>query len=558
MKGRDYKIPELNRRISELISATRRYLESDKSLGSRGWWTRIDKLSQRKYTKPLSLDNEYLDSLNDYFGQLCHDVNYTEPSPLRINTDAETPPGLSDRQVLNALSNIKRTTTGPDGVPYWIWKDFSDVLTPVVKEVWNLCLRTAVWPDLWKQANLKPLPKIDVPSDYSDFRGINVTPVIARAFERVVLKSYSQKVFDDNLNVTQFAYRRGGDCTCALLKIQYNSLKVLDNANCKAVRVFAMDFSKAFDSVKHNLLVGKLKSLPLNPYIINLYISFLRDRKQRVVYNNKICEWKAVNQGTTQGSVSGPHLFNLFLDDLYIQVEGNATLEKYADDSTLQVAVYKNSQERSPEFVSQFMEWSSLNKMNCNISKCKELTFRKKSNNDIYPVIDNMEQHEYLKILGITFQSNCRYSKHVKNILYAANKSLYVIRSLRKEGLTQHEVDLLFRALVLSRLTYGISVYGASVPELSTIQAFLTRCFKRRHISEKLDISALMEKSDRTIFRKACNPKHPLHTLLPVVKGSSKNLRRQSSLWPRVILKKKSEIHLSSGKVSLLFSSSNF
>ena len=200
MKGRDYKIPELNRRISELISASRRCLESDKSLGSRGWWTRIDKLSQRKYTKPLSLDNEYLDSLNDYFGQLCHDVNYTEPSPLRINTDAETPPGLSDRQVLNALSNIKRTTTGPDGVPYWIWKDFSDVLTPVVKEVWNLCLRTAVWPDLWKQANLKPLPKIDVPSDYSDFRGINVTPVIARAFERVVLKSYSQKVFDDNIS----------------------------------------------------------------------------------------------------------------------------------------------------------------------------------------------------------------------------------------------------------------------------------------------------------------------------------------------------------------------
>ena len=76
-----------------------------------------------------------------------------------------------------------------------------------------------------------------------------------------------------------------------------------------------MDFSKALDRVKHNLLIEKLTQSPLNPYIVNWYVSFLSDRKQRVVCHT-VCDWKYVNRGTTQGSVSGPYLFNLFLNDL--------------------------------------------------------------------------------------------------------------------------------------------------------------------------------------------------------------------------------------------------
>ena len=82
-----------------------------------------------------------------------------------------------------------------------------------------------------------------------------------------------------------------------------------------------MDFSEAFDMVKHFLLADKLKSLHLNLYIQNWYLSFLSDRQQRAVYNNSfVGEWKDFNKGTTQGSVSGPYLFNVFLNDLNIQL----------------------------------------------------------------------------------------------------------------------------------------------------------------------------------------------------------------------------------------------
>ena len=125
-------------------------------------------------------------------------------------------------------------------------------------------------------------------------------------------------VIENNLSHTQFAYRQAGNCTNALLAIQNQTYKYLDSSDCSAVRIFTMDFSKAFDFVNHTILSVKLKQLPLNPYIINWYHSFLHQRQQRVVSYNFLGQWKSVNRGTTQGSVSGPYLFNIFLNDLEI------------------------------------------------------------------------------------------------------------------------------------------------------------------------------------------------------------------------------------------------
>ena len=140
-------------------------------------------------------------------------------------------------------------------------------------------------PDSWKRANINPLANIDLPKEDGDFRGINITPVIARTFEKLVYNSQVKSTVEEILSPTQFAYRQGGS-TNALLTIQNKVLSCLDRADCKAVRLFSMDFSKAFDSVKHSLLSEKLKNVPLNPYIINWYLNFLKNRKQRVVCND--------------------------------------------------------------------------------------------------------------------------------------------------------------------------------------------------------------------------------------------------------------------------------
>lgn len=149
-----------------------------------------------------------------------------------------------------------------------------------------------------------------------------------------------------------------------------------------------MDFSKAFDCVNHELLSSKLGQLPLNALILNWCLSFLEKRQQRVVYNGFEGQWREVNIGTTQGSVSGPHLFNMCINDLEFNLEGRSALFKYADDSTIIVPFWGNGQCRT-DLVDKFLSWSSRNRMTCNPKKCKEIIFRKKGfNQDIAPVRD--------------------------------------------------------------------------------------------------------------------------------------------------------------------------
>ena len=102
-------------------------------------------------------------------------------------------------------------------------------------------------------------------------------------------------------NDSQLAYHRGGSCVNALLKMQHSFLAALDKKDTLAVRMFTMDFSRAFDDVNHQILVEKLKNSPLNPYIVNWFVSFLANRRQRVIYNGVLSKWKEVNKGTMQG-----------------------------------------------------------------------------------------------------------------------------------------------------------------------------------------------------------------------------------------------------------------
>ena len=387
---------ELSRRVSEVICENRRMLLEGKT-GSRKWWKNVNLISQRWQSTKVSLDRETAQDLNEFFGELCTDSEYVEPESVEIGHEVEAPE-ISERYVWNTLSSLKKTATGRDQIPYWVWKDQAEIFTPIITRLWNLSLATHQWPRSWKRANINPLPKVDVPVERGDFRGINVTPVIARALEKAVYRIHAQRPVEEQLLDSQFAYREGGSCTNALLLIQNKICKFLDDPKCKAVRMFAMDFSKAFDSVSHQILAEKLKSLPLNPYIINWWLGFLRDRKQRVIFCSSVCNWKTVNKGTTEGSV---YLFNIILNDLEIKL-GNETLSfKYADDCTIIAPVYHDI-DHSTDLINQFVRWAGQNRMNSNPTKCKELIMYKRG----------YTAEAYSSILGIPQTSEVTILQH--------------------------------------------------------------------------------------------------------------------------------------------------
>ena len=114
-------------------------------------------------------------------------------------------------------------------------------------------------------------------------------------------------------------------------------------------------------------------------------------------------------------------------------------------------------------------------------SKCKDLCITKKVVTPNFPPLCGREQSDSFTLLGVTLQNYCKFSSHVKGKFREANKCLYILRSLRKDGYTQVGIDHPFKAIVLPKITYALQVYGASQVDLNTIQCFLKRCNKRRY-----------------------------------------------------------------------------
>ena len=106
-------------------------------IGSGDWWKGVDALSQRRRSSSINLDNNSLLRLNDYFANLCYDDSYVRPIDMDI-PDSVKPPEISERCVWNTLVHVKKTATGPDNLPFLIWKDCAELVTPVVTHVWNL------------------------------------------------------------------------------------------------------------------------------------------------------------------------------------------------------------------------------------------------------------------------------------------------------------------------------------------------------------------------------------------------------------------------------------
>ena len=178
-------------------------------MGSRVWWKKVDIVSQRRATTTcVNFDHDSLDHLKDNFGRLCHDDSYVRPTDVLIEGDVEVPE-ITQRQLWNALTKLKRTTTGPDNILFWIWKDHAELSHSSNHSSVEFIVINSLMAGSWKRANINPLPKVDFPKADSNYSGLNVTPVTARAFEKVVYHTHASTAVEECLTPTQFAYRQG-------------------------------------------------------------------------------------------------------------------------------------------------------------------------------------------------------------------------------------------------------------------------------------------------------------------------------------------------------------
>ena len=144
--GHVHKVEDLSSKVYKLIGENRKNRGRSGAQGSLPWWRRVDEITLRKQQSQPYLENEFLAGLNDYFGDLCNDENYVKPVPLEVNPETHPPPELQEFAVMMALSKLKKPAIGPDGLPFWVWRDNCTTLGPVVNALWNKSLSSYTWP----------------------------------------------------------------------------------------------------------------------------------------------------------------------------------------------------------------------------------------------------------------------------------------------------------------------------------------------------------------------------------------------------------------------------
>ena len=204
----------LQPRITQLIRENQLNLtkvnKQKHDMGSKSWWKVIDKLTGRV---GLSMNLSSLYKVNDtntHFQSINTDICYVEPALLEIIPGLHKAPVIHEISVLKAFARVKRTTTGLDDLPFWVWKEYAMELTPVITHILNVSLASQQVPKIWKTANVRPIPKDTNISALDQLGPISVTYIIMILFERLILDFELRKSVSCFIHSDQFPYKK--DC----------------------------------------------------------------------------------------------------------------------------------------------------------------------------------------------------------------------------------------------------------------------------------------------------------------------------------------------------------
>lgn len=422
------------------------------------------------------------------------------------------------------LARVKSKSTDVDGIPMWAWRSCSYEIAEIVSYIFKTSILTGVLPSSWRCALVTPIPKVDNPVALHDYRPISVTPILSRLLEKIVVKTFLYPIIPIGPFCDQFAFRPLGSTTLALTNFFHKITSYLETNSY--VRCLLIDFAKAFDVVNRELLLLKLVKLNVHPSICDWIAAFLSSRTQAVRVEGVISSFLEFNLGVIQGSGLGPFLFSVMISDLQPKSSDNS-FTKFADDCSLLVP--ENSDTDIASELKNISDWAVLNHMTINFDKTKEIIFhRPRPRHPISPPpLIPIQRTTCAKLLGITLSSCLRFSSHVNNILTICSQRMYLLKSYKSKGLAPSYLNIVFNALILSRLVYGLSAWGGylSVTETKRIDSLLKKCKKYGYTNNLVTLTSLLNNADHKLFNKIQNPNHPLFSLLPPKRNIDKNLR---------------------------------
>ena len=368
---------------------------------------------------------------------------------------------ITEEMVNEKLSNlIKTKSAGPDGIHPRVFWELSDVIAKPLTTIFNSSLQQREIPNDWRVATISPIFKKGNKQHASNYRPISLTCIASKIMESFIRDHMINHLKRNNLlSNKQFGFLRGRSTVLQLLKVLDNWTETLNISGAKIDSIY-MDFQKAFDKVPHKRLLTKVNGYGLNGEIHDWIRAFLSNRSHKVCVNGEMSSSAEVTSGIPQGSVLGPALFVLYINDLPDELQNEVYL--FADDTKIFSQIRNVSDaEHLQDDINLLGEWSRKWLLSFHPDKCKVLHLGKTNVNHHGYSLDGVElaTTECEKDLGVSMDNKLKFDTHINEKVNKANAIMGIIRRSFRH-LDPDTFSRLYKALVRPHLEYAVSVWN--------------------------------------------------------------------------------------------------
>ena len=386
---------------------------------------------------------------------------------LRGVTDSSMERPFSLFELKRALTNVKQSTPGRDDVSYLMLAKMEDEMLVVIRQLFNLVWETGKIPNAWKQSVIVPILKPGKEaSDPSSYRPIALTSQLGKTMERMVTERLNYFLESNNLlSPFQSGFRKGRNTSDSLLCLESEIRKAHVNKE-KVVAVF-FDIEKAYDMLWKEGLLIKIAKLGVGGRLYNWVRNFLCDRKIMVKVGTAYSSVVSVENGTPQGSVCSPVLFDIMINDIFEKVEKTIGKSLYADDGALWMKGrnLKYLQRKMQQAIDVVEEWANSWAVKMSVAKTQVICFSKKYKEvSLYLYGQKLEQVRTIRFLGNVFDDKLCWRQHVESVQTKCKKVNNLLRCLAGQewGASKEALVRVYQALMRSSLDYGSIAYMAA------------------------------------------------------------------------------------------------
>ena len=430
-------------------------------------------------------DEEVAETSNEFYSRFSEGTDSIKKDEFDLSACVQTLPlQLTFEETEKLLRSVNLSKgAGPDGIPAWVLKELSFELGYPVSYLFNRSLKESVVPKVWKQGEIIPVPKMKICTKLKDLRPITKTPLLGKLLQKPFcqhLQTYTKQCSDP----LQFGFTQGKSTNDALIHTWDFILRGLESKESVAVFAYFIDYSSAFDSVRHSNFINCLIQTSPPRWMVEWSISFLQDRKQYVNFNGTKSASRSLKCGFPQGENASSPFFNISTDPIAINTR-KSKFNKFADDSTmLYVVTCKKDHDQYLRNANWILQKSEERGLKLNSDKCKEICFDftkdQKFKNSLPPIKVGdtaVERVNSFKLLGTILSADLSWSKQVDKIERGAFCLLRQLYRLVNSGSSAEILKTFTESYIYPAITYASPLFLTCLSEAQKRQ--LSRIDKR-------------------------------------------------------------------------------